>query len=1101
MAVLNFPLNPSNGDTYTENSVTYKYEGTSPNGHWSASNIPDNTSDVVQAFYNTFVEISGETMSGPLKIDINTNEINLDPSDSTSPIEFKDSTSVTRFAVSPTGNVTAKGGITFSDGTSMTSAPVIVTPALDAVLGQGATSNTSIVLGAVFESTSGGFKFPDGTTQTTAVTTATAAETKTAYESNANTNAYTDSELNKLAGIESAATADQTGAEIKAAYETNGDTNAYTDAEKSKLTSIEASATADQTGAEIKTAYEAEANTNAFTDSEKTKLTGIETSATADQTGAEIKTAYEAEANTNAFTDSEKTKLTGIETSATADQTGAEIKTAYEAEANTNAFTDSEKTKLTGISAGAEVNAVTSVNGQTGAVTVAGNTDLSYTGSSRELASSTGNNVTLPEVTAAGNSGLMTGADKTKLDGISTGAEVNAVTSVNGQTGAVTVDGTGISSSLNPPSSPSAGDLWYETDGGRGYIYYNDGDSNQWVEFSPGYNNIQDGSVTPAKLSTGGPSWNSSTSRLYIDSDESGGAPQTDTKLLIGERDGSYSPAITLAGTGGTINFADGGSVNSGFVSYAHSLDRLTVYSNDNISLQTNGAARLSIDNSGKVGVGTASPATNLHVYGATVSYGLIESGDGAYNPMIEYKNPDQRWQAGLFGDDSDAFNIRRWDGFGWETRLKFDNTTTTIANGSGITTIDSSGRVLVGATSPYVTDANFQVTDNTNAKFVLNNPGDRTYSLAVGTDSALAFRDESNSAERMRIDSLGRTNIGTTTPVTTAALNVAGTTDIGAAGRIALKRRDSSPSGSGTLGELAFTDSGTAIAAAIRGRRNSGTWTSGSSQPSMLCFYTTPDGAASTSEVMRVDSTGIVAIGTSLPLSGSKLTVAGHGLAITGQNGAHSANSLRLGEEGSGLAQFRAYGPDASTSGQFSFVCSASDGGGTGEAMRIDSSGEVMIGHSSPVTGTQLLSIRLVTGMAGMTFEGDSSDGRTAVTFRNTNGEVGWIGVSGSNTSYNTSSDYRLKENVVGMTGAIDRVKQLNPCRFNFISEPDTTVDGFMAHEAQQVVPEAVFGEKDGEKMQGIDQSKLVPLLTAALKEAIGEIETLKQRLNDAGI
>ena len=101
--------------------------------------------------------------------------------------------------------------------------------------------------------------------------------------------------------------------------------------------------------------------------------------------------------------------------------------------------------------------------------------------------------------------------------------------------------------------------------------------------------------------------------------------------------------------------------------------------------------------------------------------------------------------------------------------------------------------------------------------------------------------------------------------------------------------------------------------------------------------------------------------------------------------------------------------------------------------------------------------------------------------------------------TAFNTSSDYRLKENVVALTGATDRLKQLNPSRFNFIADADTTVDGFLAHEAQAVVPEAVTGthnevDDDGNAvMQGIDQSKLVPLLTAALQEAIAKIETLE--------
>ena len=87
-------------------------------------------------------------------------------------------------------------------------------------------------------------------------------------------------------------------------------------------------------------------------------------------------------------------------------------------------------------------------------------------------------------------------------------------------------------------------------------------------------------------------------------------------------------------------------------------------------------------------------------------------------------------------------------------------------------------------------------------------------------------------------------------------------------------------------------------------------------------------------------------------------------------------------------------------------------------------------------------------------------------------------------------------------MTGAIDRVKVLAPKRFNFIANADITVDGFLAHEAQAVVPEAITGthnevDDDGNPvMQGIDQSKLVPLLTGALQEAIAKIEDLETRL-----
>ena len=116
----------------------------------------------------------------------------------------------------------------------------------------------------------------------------------------------------------------------------------------------------------------------------------------------------------------------------------------------------------------------------------------------------------------------------------------------------------------------------------------------------------------------------------------------------------------------------------------------------------------------------------------------------------------------------------------------------------------------------------------------------------------------------------------------------------------------------------------------------------------------------------------------------------------------------------------------------------------------------------------------------------------------------VGGISMDSDNSgvTFSQSSDYRLKENISDMTGAIDRVKALKPKRFNFkIDENKKIRDGFLAHEAQEVVPEAVTGEKDAMKdgeiaPQGIDQSKLVPLLTGALQEALAKIEVLEQKV-----
>jgi hypothetical protein len=113
----------------------------------------------------------------------------------------------------------------------------------------------------------------------------------------------------------------------------------------------------------------------------------------------------------------------------------------------------------------------------------------------------------------------------------------------------------------------------------------------------------------------------------------------------------------------------------------------------------------------------------------------------------------------------------------------------------------------------------------------------------------------------------------------------------------------------------------------------------------------------------------------------------------------------------------------------------------------------------------------------------------------------VGTITCNSSSTTYGTSSDYRLKENEVLISDGITRLKQLKPYTFNFKVTPDQKSDGFFAHEAQEVVPYAVKGEKDAEDTQVMDYGKLTPLLTAALQEAVTEIESLKARLDAAGL
>lgn len=189
----------------------------------------------------------------------------------------------------------------------------------------------------------------------------------------------------------------------------------------------------------------------------------------------------------------------------------------------------------------------------------------------------------------------------------------------------------------------------------------------------------------------------------------------------------------------------------------------------------------------------------------------------------------------------------------------------------------------------------------------------------------------------------------------------------------------------------------------------------------------------------------------------------------------------------------------------------------GTTEHMRILNNGDVRIGTSS-VSGFGE-KIRMRTGIDKVLLNIDSASTGTAaaVVLRhargglsgfngkafsfvgNDNTEEGSIVIHTTSTAYNTSSDYRLKENEVAISDGITRLKQLKPYQFNFKKDPSVKVDGFFAHEVSSIVPFAVTGEKDAVKKdgsidpQGIDQSKLVPLLVAAVKELITKVETLE--------
>jgi hypothetical protein len=258
-------------------------------------------------------------------------------------------------------------------------------------------------------------------------------------------------------------------------------------------------------------------------------------------------------------------------------------------------------------------------------------------------------------------------------------------------------------------------------------------------------------------------------------------------------------------------------------------------------------------------------------------------------------------------------------------------------------------------------------------------------------------------------------------------------------------------------------------------------------------------------SERIAITDAGSVGIGTSSP--SVKLQV----------NGASNASALRLNETTSNRNTYLGF---IDTSGNFGI--DVNDGGYlrfavTGaERARIDSSGNLLVGTTSNPNVGKIGIAYTSSSQTGIVIRPSADTGTNAIQFLNAAGaQVGYISTTGSATSYTTSSDYRLKENWVAVADASTRVNALKPVNFAWKVD-GKRVDGFLAHELAEVVPEAVSGEKDATEMvdvydeegnvtgqeerpvyQGIDQSKLVPLLTAALQEALAKIDELTARVS----
>ena len=684
-----------------------------------------------------------------------------------------------------------------------------------------------------------------------------------------------------------------------------------------------------------------------------------------------------------------------------------------------------------------------------------------------------------------------------------------------------------------PPSNPQSGNLWYNSDDGRLYIYYTDADSSQWVDASP---DSWDPTVLPDTTNSSSQSGTLDDRYLMLNSANdpvTGGLNITGGNVGIGTTSPTARLSVNENTATGNVNLADfnASATNAnGLIRVitrnaadtgTTSVDFHKVYQsgfsiNNNDTASSNftrfvvGASeRMRINSSGNVGIGTNNPDAKLKIQSSN-------SDVPAQSLAIRQNNAADSAQATFTIEVSPTDGVSRLVSSATSTpQLAFYT-----ANNEAVR-INSSGNVGIGTSTPNnlldvrgASDPQLKVsatnTGTNSAGLYIENQGQRNWQIWADRSSDQLRIGHNSRASTVVSVTDSRVGIGTTSP--TSPLHVVGDIKTEGAflalpfsgssegGEIQIKNPDGTTNG-------AIIDVSSANTFRIFQLNNNSAMQLGqlSGTGGTITLHT------SAQERFRVDSVGNCGIGTSAPIT--DLTVRGISSGSEGGNlciqntgsGINTSVALYLTPNNGGgndlarTASIRSRQELAGNYANLEFYTAASDT--PAERMRIESNGRVCINRTTSQSGGQL-SINYTNGFTAGLAVRDTKTTGTGIVLHVVNGSgsiIGGISQNQSSTSFNTSSDYRLKENIVDLDGAIDRVKQLLPKRFNFINDADTTVDGFLAHEAQTVVPEAVTGthnevDDDGNPvMQGIDQAKLVPLLTAALQEAITRIEALE--------
>tara|TARA_B100000575_G_scaffold189442_1_gene152612 strand:- start:3844 stop:5982 length:2139 start_codon:yes stop_codon:yes gene_type:complete len=353
---------------------------------------------------------------------------------------------------------------------------------------------------------------------------------------------------------------------------------------------------------------------------------------------------------------------------------------------------------------------------------------------------------------------------------------------------------------------------------------------------------------------------------------------------------------------------------------------------------------------------------------------------------------------------------------------------------------------------------------------------------------------------ERMRIDESGNIGIGTNSPAGIHSLAKVLEISGGDGGDLIIGNNASSNIGAGAhIGAIAFKniDSSTGSVPHYAGIRSEAVDTSGNMD---LRFYTGTANLEADTPQVYVSTGGHVGIGTTNP--GGTLEVTGSSFtnddAIRAMKTGESSFGIQPRDDG--LVRFLVNRIDSGgTHGSYQF--NTRDGGTTLTRMSIDNSGNFLIGditaQPSGSTGGSAF-MNSSHGRRNLWLAMTTTADNSLVIFANPNGIVGQIRTSGSGTTYVTSSDRRLKENIIPIQDATEKILAMNPVSHTWIKDKTAPAQhGFIAQEMQSIVPEAVSGDADGEEMMQMDYGRLTPVIVKSLQDALKEISSLKQQIS----